>query len=199
MAIPPISVGKASILSADVSADERVAAQTSARVLITGATATSVALVAERVHLLSDRERFPFVGTRAAALPPDIGRLTTCCAALLDATAGGSMLLSDIEEMSPPVQERFIEVLARLALDREPSAGVRLISGTTVSLRDRVMAGAFSARLFYQLNVIHMDLGRAGGAIRIELHNIVPAKGPEPVLSASAIHAEYRGRVRHAR
>jgi transcriptional regulator of acetoin/glycerol metabolism len=36
---------------------------------------------------------------------------------------------------------------------------VRLISGTTTSLLDRVAAGTFSERLFYRLNIIHLLAG----------------------------------------
>lgn len=58
------------------------------------------------------------------------------------------MLISDIEEMPPVVQEALIELLAGLEAARSPSAAVRLISGTTVSLLDQVAAGTFSERLF---------------------------------------------------
>jgi DNA-binding NtrC family response regulator len=195
MAIPLTTMRDTSIFFDDVTDDERVAAQTSARVLISGATSQYVAIVARRVHMLGDRERFPFVEAGASALPPEAGRLTTCCAALLDAAAGGSMLLSDVEEMSPQVQEHLIELLARLAFEREPSAAVRLISGTTVSLLDRVVAGAFSARLFYQLNVIHIEPGRTRDAIRVELHNVVPAawNKRDSLMPGSTIHAGYGG------
>jgi transcriptional regulator of acetoin/glycerol metabolism len=57
------------------------------------------------------------------------------------------------------VQEALIDLLDRLQAARRPSAAVRLISGTTVSLLDRITAGTFSARLFYRLNVIHLTTG----------------------------------------
>ena len=78
------------------------------------------------------------------------------CTGLLHAAAGGSILLSDVEEMPPVVQPVLLELLAELALARPRSAAVRLMSGTTVSLLDRVTAGTFSNRLFYRLNVIHL-------------------------------------------
>ena len=182
MALPLIATLEAAVLFHDVTDDERVAAQTRARVLITGPTSRYVATVARRVHMLSDRERFPFVEIRAAALP-DGNRLRSCCAALLDAAAGGSVLLTDVEEMSPGVQERLIELLAQLTNDREPSAAVRLISGTTVSLLDRVVAGTFSDWLFYRLNVVHIEIGAADSEIRVELHDVVPAVSEEDRLA----------------
>jgi transcriptional regulator of aromatic amino acid metabolism len=39
---------------------------------------------------------------------------------------------------------------------RDPSVAVRLMAGTTVSIRDRIADGAFSERLFYRLNIIHV-------------------------------------------
>ena len=55
--------------------------------------------------------------------------------------------------------EALIDLLAGLESARVPSAAVRLISGTTVSLLDRVAAGTFSERLFYRLNTIHLAAG----------------------------------------
>jgi transcriptional regulator of acetoin/glycerol metabolism len=64
------------------------------------------------------------------------------------------VLLRAVEEMPSAVQEAFIDLLTELESARRPSATVRLISGTTVSLLDRVSAGTFSERLFYRLNII---------------------------------------------
>jgi hypothetical protein len=57
------------------------------------------------------------------------------------------MLISDVEEMPPIVQDVLLELLAGLEFARRPSDAVRLISGPTVSLLDRVTAGTFSDRL----------------------------------------------------
>lgn len=77
----------------------------------------------------------------------------------VDAAAGGSVLVSAVEEMPSAVQDALIDLLAALESARRPSAAVRLISGTTVSLFDRVAAGTFSERLFYRLNIIHLVAG----------------------------------------
>ena len=49
------------------------------------------------------------------------------------------MLIDAVEEMPPAVEEVLIELLAGLEFTRRPSAAVR-ISGTTVSLLDRIAA-----------------------------------------------------------
>ena len=77
--------------------------------------------------------------------------------ATFDAGAGGSVLVSALEKMPAAVQEAFIDLLAGLESARGPSNAVRLIAGTTVSLLDRVAAGTFSERLFYRLNIIHVN------------------------------------------
>jgi DNA-binding NtrC family response regulator len=69
------------------------------------------------------------------------------------------VLISAVEEMPPAVQDALIELLAELEFARSPSAEIRLISGTTESLLDRVAAGTFSERLFYRLNIIHLMVG----------------------------------------
>jgi DNA-binding NtrC family response regulator len=86
------------------------------------------------------------------------------CAGLIEAAAGGTLLLTGVEEMPAFAQDRFIETLAQLQDARNPSVAVRLMAGTTVSLRERIADGAFSERLFYRLNVIHVAVkdARAG-------------------------------------
>ena len=82
---------------------------------------------------------------------------------------GGSLLLSDVETMPPLVQDRLIELLDELQLERAPAAAIRLVSGTTVLLRDRVLAGGFSERLFYRLNILH--LMAEGDTLEVESHD----------------------------
>jgi DNA-binding NtrC family response regulator len=136
--------------------DEEVASRSPARVLITAPTQQGVEMLARRLHETGPRAQFPFVHTCAADLPVEPEVLRESCASVLAAAAGGSVLISAVEEMEPVVQDALSELLAGLEFARRPSADVRLISGTTVSLLDRVAAGTFSERLFYRLNVIHL-------------------------------------------
>ena len=101
----------------------------------------------------------PFVHTWACDLPVEADALAEQCCRLLDAAAGGTLLIADIEEMPPAAQDALSELLAELQFTRSPSAEARLITGTTVSLLDRVAAGTFSERLFYRLNIIHLIVG----------------------------------------
>jgi len=60
---------------------------------------------------------------------------------------------------------RSLTTLAQLQDARNPPVAVRLIAGTTVALRERVADSAFSERLFYRLNVIHVSVKDARARI----------------------------------
>ena len=152
------------VQSAHVVEHEDVAARCAATTLITASTATDVERLARRIHAASSRSALSFVQASAAALPVEPHAFLETCADLIKAAAGGTLLLTGVEEMPAFAQDRFIETLAQLQDARDPSVAVRLIAGTTVSVRERVADGAFSERLFYRLNVIHVSVkdARAG-------------------------------------
>ena len=139
--------------------DVNVASRSSARLLITASTRQAVETLARRIHGIGPRAQSPFVMTCASDLPVGAHALRDGCVRFLDAAAGGSVLVSAVEEMPSAVQEALIDELALLESARRPSAAVRWISGTTVSLIGRVAAGTFSERLFYRLNIIHLMAG----------------------------------------
>lgn len=152
--------------------DINVASRSSARLLITAATPHAVEALARRIHANGPRAQSPFVMTRAGELRVGGQALRDDCVGLLDAAAGGSVLISAVEEMPAVVQKALIDLLAGLESARRPSAAVRLISGTTVSLLDRVEAGTFSDRLFYRLNIIHLRAG--AGLPDVHAHSGAP-------------------------
>ena len=119
--------------------DEDAASRSAARLLITASTQRGVEALARRIHETGLRAELPFVHTWACDLPIGAEALSDHCSGFLDAAAGGSMLISDVEEMPPIVQDVLLELV--------------------VSLLDRVTAGTFSDRLFYRSNVIHLVQG----------------------------------------
>lgn len=144
--------------------DEGVAAQSNAMLLITAPAPLLVEALARRVHAAGVRAALPFVQTSACDLPIDRRILRAICSGLLESAAGGTLLIHDVEEMPTIVQDMLIELLADLEAARAPRPLVRVISGTTVSLLDRIASGTFSNRLFYRLNTIHLlaaDANRA--------------------------------------
>jgi DNA-binding NtrC family response regulator len=149
--------------------DIDAASRSAARLLITASTQQSVETLARRIHGNGRRAQFPFVMTSASELPASMQALTKDWVRILDEAAGGSVLVSAVEQMSAAVQTAFIHLLAEVESARRPSAAVRLISGTTVSLFDRVAAGTFSEPLFYRLNIIHLMVGNGSPAAALIL------------------------------
>ena len=139
-----------------ITADEEVARGCAARLLISASTERGVETLSRRIHEGGPRAHCPFLQLWAADFPVEPQALREYCSSVLDRAAGGSLLIDAVEAMPPTVQDRLIELLAELEFMRRPSEAVRLISGTTVSLLDRVAAGTFSDQLFYRLNVIHL-------------------------------------------
>ena len=137
-------------------AEVTLASRSRAKLLITASTPQAVETLARRIHAAGPRAQFPFVQKRAGDFPVHPEALSDYCVRFLDVAAGGTVFVSAIEEMPAIVQGVLIELLAGLESARRPSAAVRLISGTTVSLVERVAAGTFSGRLFYRLNTIHL-------------------------------------------
>jgi DNA-binding NtrC family response regulator len=125
-------------------------------VLITADCVAAVERLARRIHAASARAASPFVLVAAASLPGDAALLTETCADLLDTASGGSLLLTDVEDIPSTVQSRLIETFACLQAALKPKSRVRLMAGTTTILHERISDGTFSEQLFYRLNGIHV-------------------------------------------
>jgi DNA-binding NtrC family response regulator len=111
--------------------EEDIAGRSSATLLITASTGGEVQTLARRIHQTSFRATAPFVRVRTSTLPIEPRLLRESCSALLDAATGGSMLMTDVEEMPASVQGLLVELLADLQSARAPWAAGRVISGTT--------------------------------------------------------------------
>ena len=142
-----------------ITADEEVACGCAARLLISASTNRGVETLARRIHEAGARAHSPFLHLWGYEFPVDPQALQEYCISVLDRAAGGSLLIDAVEDMPASVQDTLIELLAGLEFTRSPADAVRLVSGTTVSLLDRIAAGTFSDRLFYRLNIIHLMAG----------------------------------------
>lgn len=141
--------------------DEGLAGSSHLPLLITARTRGEVEAFARRIHSVK-RADGPFVAVPAHALPVEASALAAMWVSLLERARGGSLLMADIEEMPGPVQERLPDVIDEIRSTQAPAVGVRLMSGTTTSVLDRVAAGSFSAGLFYRLNVLHLTVAGSG-------------------------------------
>jgi DNA-binding NtrC family response regulator len=80
----------------------------------------------------------------------------------LDAAAGGppcTLFLKEVGRLGQAHQRRLLESLIGATVATWPDrAPARVIASTTESLFDRVVIGTFDDRLFYRLNVIHLNM-----------------------------------------
>jgi DNA-binding NtrC family response regulator len=131
--------------------------------LITARTPGAVETLARHIHATGPRAGCRFVHARACDFPSAPAHLTQFVRRLLDRAAGGTVLVSAVDQMPSAIQETVLDVIDALESARRPSPPARVISGTTESLIDWVAAGTFSERLFYRLNVIHVMIGDEEG------------------------------------
>jgi transcriptional regulator of aromatic amino acid metabolism len=139
-----------------ITADEDLARGCAARLLISASIERNVEVLARRIHEGGPRAHCRFLQLWAVDFPVEPQALREYCSIALDRAPGGSLLIDAVEEMPQTVQDTLIELLDGLEFARRPSDAVRLISGTTVSLLERIAAGTFSDQLFYRLNIIHL-------------------------------------------
>jgi transcriptional regulator of aromatic amino acid metabolism len=138
--------------------DEALAVLHRLPLLISARYTSTVTTVARRVHVAAFGPAAPFVAFPAAELLEHGEEFAEQWSLLMEAAAGGSILITDVEEIPRAAQPLLVESLNRLrTFGSVPTA--RLMTGTTVSLLERVKAGRFSQDLLYRLNVIHLHRG----------------------------------------
>ena len=164
-------VGKSPPMQALFALLERVA-QVASPALVLGETGTGKELVARALHHAGPRASGPFVAVNCAALPEALleselfghtrGAFTGATQArrglFLDAD-GGSLLLDEIGELSPPLQARLLRVLESgeirpLGSDTVRTVDVRVVAATHRPISDLVQSGQFREDLYYRLKVL---------------------------------------------
>lgn len=154
---------------------ERIA-QVSSPALLLGETGTGKELVARALHHTGPRAAGPFVAVNCASVPETLleselfghtkgaftGATQTRRGLFLDAD-GGTLLLDEIGELSPPLQARLLRVLESgevrpLGSDAVRSVDVRVVAATHRPLSDLVHRGEFREDLYFRLKVLPIVL-----------------------------------------
>ncbi|MCL2789186.1 MAG: sigma-54 dependent transcriptional regulator [Desulfobulbus sp.] len=150
---------------------ERVA-PTDAWVLIRGGHGTGKELVAQTIHRLSRRARYPMVAVNCAAIPEELieselfghvkGAFTGATEnkkGKFDQANGSTLFLDEIGDMSLRSQAKVLRILQeqkfeRVGGSRTIEVDVRVLAATNKNLEEEIEQGRFRADLFYRLNVV---------------------------------------------
>ncbi len=145
-------------------------------VLITGETGTGKEGVASAIHLLSKRNKKPFIKVNCAAIPENLmeteffgyekGAFTGAYSATpgkFELANGGTLLLDEIGEIPLEMQAKLLRVLQEKEVQRVGShhtikTNVRMIASTNKNLEEEVAAGRFRLDLYYRLQVFPIEL-----------------------------------------
>ena len=151
-------------------------AQSDSSILIEGESGTGKEVVAQAVHVRSNRRERPFVAINCAAIPESLfeaelfgvarGAATGTAArkGKIELSHGGTLFLDEIGELPLSMQAKLLRVLqersvTRVGSEEKPkSVDFRLIAATNKNLASSVREGKFREDLFYRLNVVHFRL-----------------------------------------
>lgn len=154
----------------------RQVAQTDASVLILGESGTGKEVVAQCVHLSSQRQACPFVPLNCGAIPAELleselfghekGAFTgaiTMRKGRFELAEAGTLFLDEIGDMPLPMQVKLLRVLQekmyeRVGGNKSFQANVRIIAATHRDLANRIDEGSFREDLYYRLNVFPIEL-----------------------------------------
>ncbi|KAA1258476.1 Transcriptional regulatory protein ZraR [Rubripirellula obstinata] len=166
-------IGRSAVM-VEVANKIKLAAPTSATVLVRGESGVGKELVASAIHHASDRSEGPLVCLNCAALSPTLleselfghekGAFTGATdkkTGKFEAADTGTLMLDEIGEMSADIQAKFLRVLEGHAFERvggnkSIKVDVRVVAATNRDLQAMVAEGKFRQDLFYRLNVVEI-------------------------------------------
>ncbi|HOX16621.1 MAG TPA: sigma-54 dependent transcriptional regulator, partial [Smithellaceae bacterium] len=148
------------------------ASKSPATVLVLGESGTGKELVARAIHYSSKRASAPFVPVNCGAIPEKLleselfghvkGAFTGANesrAGFFQTADGGTILLDEINEMSPAMQVKLLRVLqdkqvGMVGARKTQKIDIRIIASSNKDLRMLVHNNLFREDLFFRLNVI---------------------------------------------
>lgn len=154
----------------------RVANSKANAVLLYGETGTGKAMVAQKLHELSERSRRPFIDVNCASIPSDLfdqelfgqdkgsfaGALNRKNG-LIGAARGGTLFLDEIRRLNHSAQTKLLGLLDRNSFSRvgavnDVEVDVRFVCATNKILFQEVKKGRFRDDLYYRLQVVAVNL-----------------------------------------
>ena len=164
-------VGRSRVMQ-DLFAQVEAASRTDAPVLLTGETGSGKELVARAIHGQSSRAGGPFVPVNAGALPETMleselfgharGAYTGAVGereGKLVSASGGTLLLDEVETISPRAQVQLLRVLddgvvQPLGSDRPRRTDIRLVCASNADLSQEVRRGAIREDFYHRIMVL---------------------------------------------
>lgn len=164
-------VGETAAIRSITEVIKRVA-PTTGSVLITGENGTGKELVAQMIHLYSNRFNHPFIEVNCAAIPDELieselfghekGAFTGATQlrrGKFDLAHGGTIFLDEIGDMSLKTQAKILRILQEQKFERVGGSqtlavDVRVVAATNKDLKNEIKEGRFRDDLYYRLNVI---------------------------------------------
>jgi two-component system nitrogen regulation response regulator NtrX len=152
------------------------AADSDARILITGENGTGKEVVAKTIHMGSSRAGGPFVEVNCAAIPETLieselfghekGAFTDAVSSRkgrFEIASGGTLFLDEVGDMSLSAQAKVLRVIQeqkieRLGGEKTIETDVRIIAATNKDLEKACAQGSFRPDLFFRLNVIPIHI-----------------------------------------
>lgn len=154
---------------------ERIA-PSQANVLVTGESGTGKELVAQALHMNSERKAYPFVPINCGAIPENLleselfghekGAFTGADKrkqGLFESADQGTLFLDEIGELPVGMQVKLLRVLQerefrRVGGTQNIPLNIRLVAATNQDLDAMVRGGSFREDLYYRLNVVAFEL-----------------------------------------
>lgn len=148
-------------------------APTNSRILISGPSGAGKEHAAKRIHEQSRRASGPFVPVNAASITPDqmeialFGRESSDgrvqAVGLFEQAHRGTLFLDEIGEMPIGTQNKILRVLTEQRFRRvggksDVTVDVRLISSTSMDLRQKIEQGEFRDDLYFRVNVVPLSV-----------------------------------------
>ncbi len=154
----------------------KMAAPTSALVLLTGETGTGKSLIARLIHAQSERKNCQFISVHCGAIPDTLveselfgherGAFTGAIKrkqGKFEIAHGGTIFLDEIGTITHAAQIRLLQVLQERTFQRvggeaTMETNARVIAASNEDLKTLVEAGAFRRDLYYRLNVFPIEI-----------------------------------------